>query len=228
MNDIISIPTKEGTEILMNCNRIEAFEAAEKHTDIFFDDGTVKRSTINLKYFADLVSGRPNFRKIHRSCIVNFMHLEKILKRQMILVMLSGKRFEVAKRELKTVLEFARNRGPENHKTIVEIGHIIVSEANNPQQHFSIRPGKQIIGRKSQEMLSDIMIDTENLLLSRMHLIIDANEQSNGNFVFTVSLYKPNVNKTFLNKEEMKSQKIYPLVGKSVLHIGRIRIDFLT
>lgn len=69
--------------------------------------------------------------------------------------------------------------------------------------YFQLKNGTNIIGRHSKSPNADFLIDTGNKrLMSRQHLRIDV-VSVNGCIIHRLSLFKPNVNKTSLNNQEI-------------------------
>lgn len=102
----------------------------------------------------------------------------------------------------------------ENNILILGELHVV----NSDTQNFRLKMGKNIIGRKADSSKADFQISVKETpsRLSREHLIIDVNRVEGKGFVHTISLYKQQVNDTFVNDE-----KVY--YGESlILHHGDV------
>lgn len=78
---------------------------------------------------------------------------------------------------------------------------------------FPLRTGRNVVGRKSEKSQADFKIDTaEKRAMSREHILIEVKKLPVKGFVHYVSLYKKEVNKTFIGNE--------PLVYGDVLILG--------
>lgn len=89
---------------------------------------------------------------------------------------------------------------------------------NSNMSYYRLKMGQNIIGRKADSSKADFQIPVNGSTsrISREHLIIDVNRVEGKGFVHNISLYKQQVNDTFVNDE-----KVY--FGESlVLHHGDI------
>lgn len=81
------------------------------------------------------------------------------------------------------------------------LGRLIVTESGDTYQ---LKVGKNIVGRKSKNSQSDFQIDTgENRAMSRSHIVIDVKKVEYRGFIHSISLYKENVNATFIGDEPL-------------------------
>ncbi len=122
----------------------------------------------------------------------------------------------------KTEYQSGNTQTQYDKKTSVrESNDLILGElhvVNSDTQNFRLKMGKNIIGRKADSSKADFQISVKETpsRLSREHLIIDVNRVEGKGFVHTISLYKQQVNDTFVNNE-----KVY--YGESlILHHGDV------
>ncbi|KQS33822.1 hypothetical protein ASG33_07175 [Dyadobacter sp. Leaf189] len=80
----------------------------------------------------------------------------------------------------------------------VEPGWMVVHDENTPSQTFSLKPGKNVIGRYSPDKPCEIMIKTNDAFMSRNHSLIDITKQPDGSLVFVISDVG-STNGTFIN-----------------------------
>lgn len=66
---------------------------------------------------------------------------------------------------------------------------------------FRLKPGRNVVGRKSDASSADILIDTAgSRRMSREHLLIEVKKVQGKGFVHYVSLFKEKVNNSYLNQ----------------------------
>lgn len=71
-------------------------------------------------------------------------------------------------------------------------------------QRFLLRPGRNVIGRRSMNSTADIQINTgDQRVMSREHIVIEVKKMPSKGFVHYVSLFKPKVNKTFVGSDPL-------------------------
>ncbi len=87
--------------------------------------------------------------------------------------------------------EHTKYRQPNIHN----IGVLRVLDSSNAV--FQLKPGRNIIGRKATASKADIQL-LAGLRMSREHLIIDVQGDSNIGYTHRVSLFKEQVNATFI------------------------------
>ncbi len=69
---------------------------------------------------------------------------------------------------------------------------------------YQLKPGRNIIGRKSSSSIADFQIDTgSSRLMSRQHLQIEAVKKVAKGYVHYVSLCRENINATTINGESL-------------------------
>lgn len=65
---------------------------------------------------------------------------------------------------------------------------------------FTLKPGRNVIGRKASNSTADFMIDTGDMRgLSRSHIVVEVRKEPAKGFVHYVSLFKERVNPTSVN-----------------------------
>ena len=85
-NSKIALPMSDGLE-LVNVDDIICFEAERAYTTIRLKDGSAKLVSKRLKLFEDLLVSNENFKRVHRSGMVNLDHLVKYSKADALLIM---------------------------------------------------------------------------------------------------------------------------------------------
>ncbi len=69
---------------------------------------------------------------------------------------------------------------------------------------YQLKFGRNVIGRKSNNSEADFQIDTaEKHSMSREHIVIEVKKNPKKGFVHCLSLYKENVNPTFVRKDPL-------------------------
>ncbi len=84
-------------------------------------------------------------------------------------------------------------------------GWIFVHDEHTASQSFDLKPGKNLIGRKSS-LEVDIAIDTTDSYMSRRHCSIDVIRKPSGGYDFLLSDNEA-LNGTFINAQEQKRLK---------------------
>ena len=92
----IALPMINGLE-LIDTNEILALEAERAYTSIKLRNGEVKLVSKRLKLFEDLLSGRENFKRVHRSYIVNMSFVNRYAKAESLLIVDGGIEVPVSK-----------------------------------------------------------------------------------------------------------------------------------
>jgi hypothetical protein len=101
----------------------------------------------------------------------------------------------------------------------------LVSE--NPYISFQLKPGRNVIGRKSVNSKADCQVDTgESRMLSREHLVIEVKRVPTKGFVHYVSLYKEKVNKTYVENELLQYGDCLVLRHGDVLKLPDVTFKF--
>lgn len=121
-----------------------------------------------------------------------------------------------------------------NEKTSVrESNDLILGElqvVNSDTPNFRLKMGKNIIGRKADSSKADFQIPVKVTPshISREHLIIDVNRVEGKGFVHAISLYKQQVNDTFVNDEKVFYGESLILHHKDIIKLpDGISINFI-
>lgn len=70
---------------------------------------------------------------------------------------------------------------------------------------YRLKPGRNVIGRKSPNSAADFQIDTDDRrLMSREHIVIEVKKVPAKGFVHYISLFKKKVNKTYIGNEPIE------------------------
>ncbi len=112
----------------------------------------------------------------------------------------------------------------EEHKSSKSIlGKLKLGSCN---MEFKLKDGRNIIGRQASSSSASIQIPTNNSLrMSREHLIINVQETAMG-YQYVVSLYKENVNATFVNNELLEFGDSIILKDQDIIKLPDISITF--
>lgn len=115
---------------------------------------------------------------------------------------------------------------PPNDAAVMEYGWIIVHDETMPQRAYTLKRGKNIIGRNSETtpLEVNLRIDTEDKYMSRKHCVIDVVEENNQiDYILNDSL---STNGTFLNGKAQRlsaHDEIY-LKDADCVQIGRTKV----
>ena len=104
-------------------------------------------------------------------------------------------------------------------------GWVFVHDENTQEQSFDLKPGKNIIGRKSSVSV-DIPIKTNDEYMSRRHCMIEVIEKPGAGFKFLLSDFKA-LNGTFINgiaKKKLGTGDIFLLKDGDVIQLGMTKI----
>jgi hypothetical protein len=114
-------------------------------------------------------------------------------------------------------------------KPVESIAWLIVHDEQAPVQTFDIVRGNYVIGRKSASRPCAIMVETNDMTMSRNHFIIEAMPGKEE------SLYKlsdfQSTNNTFVNEKSlqeasMKNNGKYTLRDGDIIQAGKTKIEF--
>ncbi|MCM1006295.1 MAG: FHA domain-containing protein [Prevotella sp.] len=92
---------------------------------------------------------------------------------------------------------------------------------------YRLNPGKNVVGRKAETSKADVRIDTHgNVHTSREHLIIDVERTSFGGYRHWVSLYKKEVNDTFVDGEKLTEYDKIELTDGNIIKLPDLSLTF--
>ncbi len=93
---------------------------------------------------------------------------------------------------------------------------------------FRLKTGRNIIGRKADTSSADIQIPVADnkKRLSRNHLVVDVKKVSNKGFVHQVSLYKKDLNATYINGELLEFGDCVIIKDGDILELPDVRLKF--
>jgi hypothetical protein len=115
---------------------------------------------------------------------------------------------------------------PPNDSAVMEYGWIIVHDETMPQRVYTLKRGKNIIGRNSETTPPEVnlRIDTEDKYMSRKHCIIDVADE-NGQIVYILN-DSLSTNGTFLNgkAQRLSAQDEIYLKDADCVQIGRTKV----
>lgn len=92
----IALPMLNGLD-LVDTNEILALEAERAYTSIKLKNGEAKLVSKRLKLFEDLLTERENFKRVHRSYIVNLSFVNRYVKAEGLLILNGGVEVPVSK-----------------------------------------------------------------------------------------------------------------------------------
>lgn len=106
------------------------------------------------------------------------------------------------------------------------IGRLVMLPEGN---HFQLKMGRNVIGRKANTSKADIQIpvnDPDNRM-SREHLIVDVSQVPGKGIVHNLSLYKEQVNETRVNNNVLEYRESIPLAPNAVIQMpGNVSLRF--
>jgi pSer/pThr/pTyr-binding forkhead associated (FHA) protein len=107
----------------------------------------------------------------------------------------------------------------------INVGFLIVHDENTKSQTFTLKTGRNCIGRKDADKPCDIMIETQDPYMSRNHCMIEGKMDRSGNI--QLILYDPgSLNGTYLNENQKrlgKEDKVY-LEDGDTIQIGKTKV----
>ncbi|MBS1776885.1 MAG: FHA domain-containing protein [Bacteroidetes bacterium] len=109
------------------------------------------------------------------------------------------------------------------------LGWLVVHDQQAAVQTFDLKSGKHIIGRKSQTRPCDIIIETQDMYMSRQHFIIEVAKNGTS---FDFKLADCNsTNHTFLNSQALQENigtinKGVLLKDGDIIQAGQTKIEF--
>lgn len=104
-------------------------------------------------------------------------------------------------------------------------GWLIIHDENTTQQTFTLKEGKQVVGRKSESKPCDIMVKTEDLYMSRNHFNIEVNKFVNGMYGYSISDCNA-TNHTFVNLKQLRGGDELYLKDGDTIQAGETKIVF--
>lgn len=109
--DKIALPMSDGLE-LVDVKDILCFEAERAYTTLRMTDGSSRLVSKRLKLFEDLLSSKQDFRRVHRSGMVNMNHVVKYSKSDGMLVLKGEVSVPVSKEHKPWVDEYFNSLRP--------------------------------------------------------------------------------------------------------------------
>lgn len=92
----IALPMLNGLE-LVDTNEVLVLEAERAYTSIKLKNGDSKLVSKRLKLFEDLLNDRPNYKRVHRSYLVNMNEVNRYAKAESLLILNGGVEVPVSK-----------------------------------------------------------------------------------------------------------------------------------
>lgn len=110
-DDRIALPMLNGLE-LVSTTEILVLEAERAYTNIKLKNGENKLVSKRLKLFEDLLSNRENFKRVHRSHLVNMNEVVRYAKAESLLILENGVEVPVSKDHKEEVDNFFHQLRP--------------------------------------------------------------------------------------------------------------------
>ena len=114
------------------------------------------------------------------------------------------------------------------------VGFIVVHDENATAQTYPLRIGPNIIGRRSSVPTADILIETEDAMMSRRHVVVEVTRDKFGQFQYLIS-EAGSRNGTFVMgvKDPMRKIKLEPedliyLEEGDTIQMGRTKVVLQT
>ncbi|MEZ4905174.1 MAG: FHA domain-containing protein [Spirosomataceae bacterium] len=114
------------------------------------------------------------------------------------------------------------------------VGFIVVHDENAAVQSYPLRIGPNVIGRKSSMPTADILIETEDVMMSRRHAVVEVTRDKFGQFQYLIA-EAGSRNGTFVMgaKDPMRKMKLEPedlifLEEGDTIQMGRTKVVLQT
>ncbi|MFN8344175.1 MAG: FHA domain-containing protein [Spirosomataceae bacterium] len=114
------------------------------------------------------------------------------------------------------------------------VGFVVVHDENAASQTYPLRIGPNVLGRKSSVPTADILIETEDAMMSRRHAVVEVVRDKFGQFQYLIS-EAGSRNGTFITsvKDPMRKIKLEPedliyLEDGDTIQMGRTKIVLQT
>lgn len=121
------------------------------------------------------------------------------------------------------------NRPPQETPP-TEVGWLVVHDENTEAQTHPLKLGKNVVGRLSESKPCDVMIDTEDLRMSRNHSIVEVAIKPNGQYEYLI--YDcGSTNGTYINGDTAKKLTEYDLLylrDGDTIQMGRTKMVLKT
>ena len=114
-------------------------------------------------------------------------------------------------------------------KTRVNLGNFILGRitVTSTGQHYQLRIGRQVIGRKASTSQAEIQIATgESRRMSRSHMVIEVTKMPGKGFVHCAKLFKEQCNDTFVNNVRLVAGDSIVLHHGDVLRLPDAELKF--
>lgn len=92
----IAIPVSDGL-VFVKVTEISHIEADGSYSNLYLQNGTKMLVSKKLKFFEDMLEGRTNFYRVHRSIIVNVETIKKYNRNDSLIVLENGTKLKVAR-----------------------------------------------------------------------------------------------------------------------------------
>lgn len=111
-----------------------------------------------------------------------------------------------------------------------EVGWLVVHDENTNEQTYPLKLGKNVVGRESESKPCDIMIDTDDMRMSRNHSVIEVGIKPNGQYEYLI--YDcGSTNGTYINGDASKKLTQYDMVflrDGDTIQMGRTKMVLKT
>lgn len=106
-----------------------------------------------------------------------------------------------------------------------QIGKLIFPIAGFPP--YQLKLGRNVIGRKAEDSKADCKIpNLKDKRISREHIVIDVKNTPSKGYVHYLSLYKKQVNKTYIHDEQFEYGDCYILKNGDTITLPNLEVKF--
>lgn len=119
---------------------------------------------------------------------------------------------------------FKREEKKVQHEENLILGHL---KSRYTHQNFQLRPGRNVIGRKSSKSNADFMLDTvSDRRMSREHILIEVKRIPDKGYVHYLSLFKEKTNPTYVGNEPIYFGDCIVLKDGDIIRLPGIELIF--
>ncbi len=126
--------------------------------------------------------------------------------------------------------EDRHEKSVENEMTDLNVGlNFTLGQLHVVGQHvsFQLKPGRNVIGRRTSGSSSTVQIPCESKRMSREHLIIEVKKNPAKGFMHYVSLYKEQVNPTFIGNVKLEYGDSVVLKDGDIIKLPEVDLRFM-
>lgn len=109
-----------------------------------------------------------------------------------------------------------------------EVGWIIVHDEYTQTQTLPLQLGRQTIGRASISKPCEVMIQSQDRYMSRLHLVIEVIKTKEGAYKYWLSEHPDCTNPTFVNTYPLKRGTTLEILDGATLQLGKTKVVLKT